>query len=63
TAEFDPLRDEGKDYASRLTSAGIDVVRNDTLQTVHGYDGMANNVISKKSMLERIAFLKNNFSN
>ncbi|MCX2975877.1 alpha/beta hydrolase [Candidatus Marimicrobium litorale] len=61
TAEFDPLRDEGKDYASKLTSAGIDVVRNDTLQTIHGYDGMAKNMIAKESMLQRIAFLKDNF--
>jgi len=61
TAEFDPLRDEGKDYASKLTSAGIDVVRNDTLQTIHGYDGMAKNTIAKESMLQRIAFLKDNF--
>ena len=61
TAEFDPLRDEGKAYASKLTSASIDVVRNDTLQTIHGYDGMAKNAIAKESMLQRIAFLKDNF--
>jgi acetyl esterase len=58
TAEFDPLRDEGQHYAGALESHGVDVVRNDTRGTIHGYDGMAKSALAKASMLKRIEFLK-----
>jgi acetyl esterase/lipase len=61
TAEFDPLRDEGQHYAEALAANGVDVVRNDTKGTIHGYDGMAKSAIAKDSMLQRIAFLKERF--
>ncbi len=62
TAEFDPLRDEGLIYISALQQKGIDVTINETKQTVHGYDAMENSEITKRSMLARIAFLKQAFS-
>jgi acetyl esterase len=61
TAEFDPLRDEGMNYASDLQQAGVEVIVNATRQTVHGYDGMEKSEISLGSMLERISFLKKAF--
>ncbi|MEZ5502035.1 MAG: alpha/beta hydrolase [Halioglobus sp.] len=62
TAEFDPLRDEGLNYASALQAQGVDVTLNATRQTVHGYDGMAKSEIARKSMLQRIDFLKRAFN-
>lgn len=61
TAEFDPLRDEGQQYAAALQAHGIEVVRNDTRGTIHGYDGMAKSAIAKDAMLQRIAFLRRAF--
>ncbi len=61
TAEFDPLRDEGMNHASALQRAGVEVIVNATRQTVHGYDGMAKSEISRRSMLQRISFLKKAF--
>ena len=37
TAEFDPLRDEGRAYAERLRSAGTPVVYRDYAGMVHGF--------------------------
>jgi acetyl esterase len=62
TAEFDPLRDEGLNHARDLQAAGISVIVNATKQTVHGYDGVETSDISKRSMVQRIEFLKKAFS-
>ena len=62
TAEFDPLRDEGLKHAADLWQEGIEVVVNETKQTIHGYDGNASSALAKRSMLERITFLKKAFS-
>ena len=59
TAEFDPLRDEGKAYSDALSEAGVDV-------TYRCYDGMVHDFFStavifdssRKGFLETIASLK-----
>lgn len=62
TAEFDPLRDEGLKHISDLEQHGVKVTINETKQTIHGYDGNAKSDISRRSLLERIAFLKQSFT-
>jgi acetyl esterase/lipase len=62
TAEFDPLRDEGQNYASALRAENIEVVTNDTRQTIHGYDGNAKSEIAQRSMHQRIDFLRKVFA-
>jgi acetyl esterase len=61
TAEFDPLRDEGRHYAGALEAHGVTVVRHDTLGTIHGYDGNARSPISLDAMSQRITFLQRAF--
>ena len=62
TAEFDPLRDEGLNYAKALTACGNEPTLNETHGTIHGYDSMANNETSVVSMQKRIDFLKSVFA-
>jgi acetyl esterase len=62
-AEFDPLHDEGREYADALTSNRVDVVLNETRGTIHGYDLLvASSEISKASLTQRIDFLKRVFN-
>lgn len=58
TAEFDPLRDEGMAYADGLSAAGVEVVTNYTMGTVHGYEMSRNNPAVAASMEQRCEFLK-----
>jgi acetyl esterase len=46
TAEFDPLRDEGIEYADRLAEAGVTVQRRD-------YEGMIHGFVQLKDMIDR----------
>ena len=48
TAEFDPLHDEGKNYAQQLQISGTDVTLNETLGTIHGYDLMEKSTLKTK---------------
>jgi len=58
TAEFDPLHDEGLNYANRMIENGVDVTIHETIGTVHGYDALKRSSITKESMEKRYAFLK-----
>ena len=62
TAEFDPLRDEGLNYAKRLAACGNSPTLNETCGTIHGYDAIAKNEIAIASMQKRIVFLKSAFA-
>jgi acetyl esterase len=58
TAEFDPLRDEGIEYAARLDEAGVQIHRNFTSGTIHGYEMSPKNPETLRSMKARIAYLR-----
>jgi acetyl esterase/lipase len=62
TAEFDPLRDEALNYGKALRDSGNDPVMNETLGTIHGYDGVGDSEIAKASMTQRVAFLRSVFA-
>lgn len=62
TAEFDPLRDEGLNYARALEACGNTITLNETLGTIHGYDGVADNETAVASMGKRIDFLQSVFA-
>jgi len=51
TAEFDPLRDEGRAYADRLAAAGVPV-------TYRCYEGMLHMVLGPEAMDDVVGFLK-----
>lgn len=62
TAEFDPLGDEGIDYARALLSKGVEVALNETKNTVHGFDILVpDSEISKAAIDRRIQFLREIF--
>lgn len=63
TAEFDPLVDEGKEYAARLQQAGVEVVINHTHGTVHGFDAVISSAIVQAAYVKRIDFLCQQFGN
>ena len=37
TAEIDPIRDEGRDYAAKLARAGVDVTYREARRMIHGF--------------------------
>ncbi len=61
-AEFDPLRDEGKNYADALKENGIEVEFVQTKGTIHAYDMNAASDITKENLEKRVSALKKAFS-
>lgn len=61
TAEYDPVRDEGIEYAKRLKAAGVEVELNETIHTFHGYDVNFAQAKVQVQIAKRIAFLKKHF--
>lgn len=62
TAEFDPLHDEGIDYAKKMIEGGVEVIVNETRGTVHGYDALAQTEVVHDAMSQRFRFLQSVFS-
>ena len=56
TAEYDCLHDEALEFAEKLRKANIDVVVNETKNTMHGFD-VKNGKITQKVMNERMEIL------
>jgi acetyl esterase len=55
TAEFDPLRDEGRAYAARLEGAGVPVVRLEYDGLIHGFFGLSAAFDASRDALARIS--------
>ena len=55
TAEFDPLRDEGEEYAARLICAGVNVEFERWAGQVHGFLTMVNIFPASERAIEKIA--------
>lgn len=62
TAQYDPLHDEGVNYAARLEQAGVEVVLNDTMRTVHGFDATGSSALGEAAIQRRVEYLKNAFA-
>ena len=63
TAEFDPLRDEGAEYAKKLRAAGIPVEYKCHEGLIHGYMGMAKAVEpAGKALQEAAQVLRKTFA-
>lgn len=63
TAEFDPLRDEGINYAEDLKFAGVAAELNSTSGTIHGYDLAQGSDLVEQALKARVSYLRNCFSN
>jgi acetyl esterase/lipase len=58
TAENDPLRDEGIDYAQRLLQAGVSVELHQFPGTFHGSALVTTAAISKRAQAESVVVLR-----
>ncbi|MDR2939293.1 MAG: alpha/beta hydrolase [Clostridiales bacterium] len=61
TAEFDCLHDDGINYAEALKKAGVPVELNETKGTVHAYDYIMENHITKENIARRIRYMNKVF--
>ena len=59
TAEYDPLRDEGKDLAAALAAAGTETELSETEGTVHGYDILWKKPYTRALISRRLTWLGN----
>jgi len=61
TAEFDPLHDEGVDYAKALQQAGVPIELNETKGTFHGFEMVEKSPLVALSLRRRVEFLERTF--
>ena len=61
-AGLDPLRDEGLDYANRLTESGVAVELHLVPSIPHGFASISSAAISKRLLNEQVAVLCNAFA-
>lgn len=57
-AEYDCLRDEGKNYADKLKEANVTVEFNEIKGAMHGYDIAVDSQLIKECMEKRVDFIK-----
>ena len=63
TPQFDPLHDQGIDYARLLEAAGVEVELNNIPGAIHGFDIVApKSAVSHEAMDRRIQFLRRIFA-
>ena len=61
--QFDPLHDQGVEYAKMLMAAGVEVELNDIPGAIHGFDVVVSKSSpSREAMNRRIRFLQRIFS-
>jgi len=60
-AEYDPLRDEGYDYARKLMSANVQVEVAQYAGTIHGFDGYRMTAIGRRALADQISALRRAF--
>lgn len=58
TAEFDPLRDDGIDYAHKLEEHGVEVQLHQTKGTVHAFEVVGHSEVTKAALKIRLEALK-----
>ncbi|MDL5360735.1 alpha/beta hydrolase [Halalkalicoccus sp. NIPERK01] len=54
TAGFDPLRDEGREYADRLESAGVEVTRHEYEGMIHGFVNLLDHLNAAGEAIETL---------
>lgn len=62
TAEYDPLRDEGAEYARRLMHAGVSTELHEFAGAFHGFDTLAATGVSERARREHYAVLRDALS-
>jgi acetyl esterase/lipase len=62
-AEFDPLRDENYEYATRLMAADVQVDVTQYAGTIHGFDGYRMTGIGSRAMTDQVRVLSRVFRN
>jgi acetyl esterase len=60
-AEYDPLRDEGYDYAARLMAAGVQVGLIQYPGTIHGFDSYRMTKIGQRALHDQVSALRSAF--